>query len=48
MVTRSKGQGVRDNEGAGIYMYTPLYWEWITNKDFLYSTGNTAQYYVPT
>ena len=26
--------------------YTLLYCKWITNKDLLYSTGNTAQYYV--
>ena len=26
--------------------YTLLYFKWITNKDLLYSTGNTAQYYV--
>ena len=25
-------------------MYTLLYLEWITNKDLLYSTGNSAQY----
>ena len=27
-------------------MYTPLYLKWITNKDLLYSTGNSAQCYV--
>ena len=27
-------------------MYTLLYLKWITNKDLLYSTGNSAQYYV--
>ena len=26
-------------------MYTLLYLEWITNKDLLYSTGNSAQCY---
>ena len=26
--------------------YTLLYFKWITNKDLLYSTGNTARYYV--
>ena len=26
--------------------YTLLYFKWITNKDLLYSTGNTAGYYV--
>ena len=27
-------------------LYTPLYLRWITNKDLLYSTWNSAQYYV--
>ena len=27
-------------------MYTLLYLKWIINKDLLYSTGNSAQYYV--
>ena len=27
-------------------MYTVLYLKWITNKDLLYSTGNSAQCYV--
>ena len=27
-------------------MYTLLYLKWITNKDLLYSTGNTAQCWV--
>ena len=27
-------------------MYTLLYLKWITNKNLLYSTWNTAQYYV--
>ena len=30
----------------GIDMYTLLYLKWITNKDLLYSTGNSAQCYV--
>ena len=29
-------------------MYTLLYLKWIANKDLLYSTGNSAQYYVTT
>ena len=39
-------------EGAGIVrefgmgLYTLLYFKWITSKDLLYSTGNSAQYYV--
>ena len=27
-------------------MYTLLYLKWITNKDLLYSTGNSPQCYV--
>ena len=27
-------------------MYTLLYLKWITNKDLLYSTGNSAHCYV--
>ena len=27
-------------------MYTLLCLKWITSKDLLYSTGNSAQYYV--
>ena len=34
---------VRDFE---MNMYTLLYFKWITNKDLLYSTGNSAQCYV--
>ena len=30
----------------GIDMYTLLYLKWITKKDLLYSTGNSAQCYV--
>ena len=30
----------------GIDMYTRLYLKWITNKDLLYSTWNSAQCYV--
>ena len=29
-----------------INMYTPLYLKWITNKDLLYCTRNSAQCYV--
>ena len=32
----------------GEVVYTLLYFKWITNKDLLYSTRNSAQYYVPT
>ena len=30
----------------GMDRYTLLYLKWITNKDLLSSTGNSAQYYV--
>ena len=30
----------------GIDMYTLPYFKWITNKDLLYSTGDSAQHYV--
>ena len=30
----------------GIDMYTLIYLKYITNKDLLYSTGNSAQYSV--
>ena len=32
--------------GCGMGMYTLLHLKWITNKDLLYSTGNSAQCYV--
>ena len=32
----------------GMDMYTLIYLKWITNKDLLYSTGNSVQYYVTT
>ena len=42
--------GERCGEGIvrefGIDMYTLLYLKWITNKDLLYSTRNSAQYVV--
>ena len=30
----------------GMDMYTLLYLKWVTNKDLLWSTGNSAQCYV--
>ena len=30
----------------GMVMYTLLYFKWITNKDLLYSTWNSAQHYL--
>ena len=37
--------GERDRE-LGTNVYTLLYLKWATNKDLLYSTGNSAQCYV--
>ena len=31
---------------SGMDMYTLLYLRWMTNKDLLYSTGNSAQGYM--
>ena len=42
MVT--SGEGIVG--GFGIDMYTLPYLKWITNKDLLYITGNSAQCYV--
>ena len=39
VVSRGKGM-VRE---SGMDMYTQFYLKWITNKDLLYSTGNSAQ-----
>ena len=30
----------------GVDMYTLIYLKWITNKDILYSTWNSVQFYV--
>ena len=48
MVARAGKDGERDLRESGVYMYllTLLYLKWITNKDLLYSTGNSAQHYV--
>ena len=40
-----QGEGTADNFGK--VMYTLRYLKWITNKDLLYSTWNSAQCYVP-
>ena len=42
MVTRDMEGGI--NWEVGIDMYTLLYTKQITNKDLLYSTGNSTQY----
>ena len=51
-LTKQK-DGLRDSlwlgDGEfGIDTYTLLYLKWITNKDLLYSTGTSAQYYATT
>ena len=46
MVTRGEGWGEGIVKEYGMDMYTLLYLKWITNKDLLYSTGNSAQCYV--
>ena len=46
MVTREKRWAEGTVREFGIDMYTLLYLKWITNKDLLYSTGNSAQCYV--
>ena len=49
-LSSGKGWGKRWEEGIvrefGKVMYTLLYLKWITNKDLLYSTWNSAQCYV--
>ena len=43
----SGGGGGRDRvREFGKVMHTLLYSKWITNKDLLFSTGNSAQYHV--
>ena len=42
-----KGKAVGEiNEEFGVDTYTLLYIKQITNKDLLYSTGNSTQYFV--
>ena len=43
-----EGWGGGIDREFGINMYTLLYLKWITNKDLLYSTGNSAQYSIIT
>ena len=48
-----EGRGCGEGRGEGIFkefgkvMYTLLYLKWITNKNLLYSTWNSAQCHVP-
>ena len=46
MVTRGEGWWVWVVWEFGADMYTLLCLKWITNKDLLYSMGNSAQCYV--
>ena len=46
MVIRGEARGEGIVRESGMDMYTQLYLKWITNKDLLYSTGNSA--YVAT
>ena len=43
MVTIGEGTGGGIVREFGMNMYTLLYLKWITNKDLLCSTGNSAQ-----
>ena len=43
MVTSGEGWEEEIVRELGMDMYTLLYLKWITNKDLLYITGNTAQ-----
>ena len=45
---RGEGRGGGIVRECGINIDTLLYIKWITNKDLLYRTGNSAQYYVTT
>jgi len=49
-VTRGEGWGWREGivREFGNEIYTLLYLKLITNKGLLYSTGNSAQYYITT
>ena len=40
------GEGWHWGDRFEIDKYIPLYLKWMTNKDLLYSTGNSAQRYV--
>ena len=47
MVTRGEGGGEGEIRNLGL-IHTTLYLKYITNKDLLYSPGNSAQYSVIT
>ena len=46
MVTSGEGWKEGIISEPGMDMYTLLYLKWITSKVLLYSTGNSAQYYI--
>ena len=46
MVSRGKEWGEGIVREFGMDMCTQLYLKWITNKDLLYTTLNSAQYHV--
>ena len=46
MAARREGWGEGIIRQFGMDMYTVVYLKWITNKVVLYSTGNSAQFYV--
>ena len=48
MVTKGETCGGGINQDLGMNIYTLLYIRQITNKDLLYSTGNSTQYSVIT
>ena len=43
---QGEGEGKGIVREFGMDRYTLLYLKWITNKDLLYSTGNSAQCYA--
>ena len=43
---QGEGWGEGTVREFGMDIYTLLYLKWITNKDLLYSTGNSIQCYV--
>ena len=47
---RNRGKGWEEGIARefGIVTCTLLYLKWITNKDLLYNTGNSAQHSVPS
>ena len=46
MVAKEQGSGEGIVREFGMNMSTLLYSKWISNKDLLYCTGNSAQCYV--